>query len=114
MPYVTGAAILQHVAKSGAPSDAAPDEAWADMVAAAIEADIALRLGDTVPGAGFTDALEVAALQDGAAAYMARGAPHGVLSVGPDGDAVRLGADIERALPHVLARYLASGGIGIG
>jgi hypothetical protein len=35
---------------------------------------------------------------------MARKSPHGVLSVGPDGDVARLGSDILRACDPILYR----------
>lgn len=113
MPYVTGAAILAHVAGTAAPSTVPADEAWADTVAAAIEGEIETGLdGRTVdPGSPAEAALTMAALQDGAAAYLARKAPHGIMTAGPDGDAVRLGADALRALRPVLGRY---GPTGIG
>ena len=114
MPWVTGSAILQHAAASGSPSAAQPDEDWADVCAAAVNAAIDTRLDGETPGADFTAELTRSALQDGAAAYAERKAPHGVLSIGPDGDAVRLGADILRSTTPVLGRHLPTAGIGIG
>lgn len=98
-PYVTGALILTHVRK-GTP--AADDEDWADTCAAAIEAVIAERLDGATPSAGKEAQIVRAALQDGAAAYLERDAPHGIQSVGPDGDVVRLGRAITRSLDAVL------------
>lgn len=114
MPWVTGSAILQHVAASGSPSSAQPDEDWADVCAAAIDAAIDTRLDGVTPDAGFTAELTRSALQDGAAAYVERKSPHGVLSMGPDGEAVRLGADVLRATTPVLGRNMPTAGIGIG
>lgn len=111
MPYVTGAAILTHVGQS---SPTADDEAWADDCAAAVDAAITARLDGETPGSGFTLELTRSALEDGAAAYLARKAPHGILTLGPDGEAVRLGADILRASTAVLGRHLPTAGIGIG
>jgi hypothetical protein len=112
MPYVTGSAILQHVAGSGAPSADAEDEAWADVCAAAVEGAIADRLdgGALTPTTEQDAQLTAAALQDGAALYVARKAPHGVLSIGPDGDVARLGSAILRASDAIL--YRISPGIG--
>jgi len=105
-PYVTGAAILQHVAGSGTPSAEAADIAWADVVAAAIEGAIASRLDDGAytPTASQDDQLAAAALQDGAALYVARKAPNGVVSFGPDGDIARLGSAQLRACEPILYR----------
>ena len=107
-PYVTGAEILTHVRKS---SPAADDTAWAQTCADAIEALIAYRLADVTITADIEAELVRAALQDGAAAYMDREAPHGVQSFGPDGESVRLGRDLARALYPVFIRY-AGPGIG--
>jgi len=106
MAYVTGAAILTHV---GAVAPSATDTAWADDCADAVEAAIATMLDGLVVASGSAAEAELtfAALQDGAAAYIERKAPHGVLSIGPDGETVRLGADIIRALRPVLRRYVA-------
>ena len=110
MPYVTGAQILTH---AGVATPSADDTAWAGVCAAAIEAAISHAMtGVTV--AASSDAeneLKRAALDDGAAAYARRKAPHGVLSIGPDGQAVRLGSDIIINLRPVFRRY---GTPGIG
>ena len=106
MPYVTGAAILTHVGES---SPSADDTAWAATCAAAIEAAITYRLDGTTPTSDQESELNRAALQDGAAAYNERTAPHGIQSIGPDGDIVRLGRDILRALNPVLTRIIGPG-----
>ena len=105
---MTGAKILTHV---GEGSPAADQTAWANSCAAALEAVIAHRLTGVTITAGIEAELNVAAVQDGAACYAARKAPHGVLSVGPDGDVVRLGREITRELEPVFLRY-AGPGIG--
>jgi hypothetical protein len=108
MPYVTGAAILTHV---GNAAPTAADTAWATACAAAIEAVIAHRMADvTVAAAGPIEAeLIRAGTQDGAAAYVAREAPHGIRSLAPDQDVVRMGADIVRELEPVFQRYALPG-----
>ena len=111
MPYVTGAQILAHVGKS---SPSAADTTWAGLCADAIQAAILARLDGETPTAGGDDELAVAALTDGAALFNSRAAPHGILSVGPDGDAVRLGADSLRAVQKVIWRVHSTAGIGIG
>ncbi len=112
MPYVTGAQILTHVGKTS-PSGA--DTTWAGLCADAIEGAIHARLdaGGITPDASGTDELEVAALTDGAALFNSRQAPHGILSMGPDGEAVRLGADTLRAVKPVIARIHPTGGVGL-
>jgi len=111
MTYVTGAQILTHVGKS---SPTADDTAWAGTCADAIEAAIAYRLDGETPSAGGVDELEAAARTDGAALFLTRNAPHGVLSIGPDLEAVRLGSDSLRAVDRVIARVHSTAGIGIG
>ena len=51
---------------------------------------------------------------DGCALFNSLSTPHGIASIGPDGDVVRLGADSLRALRPVLARVHTLAGIGIG
>ena len=113
MPYVTSVQILVHVGKG---AGTAEEQAWATLCAAAIEGAIYARLdgGSITPDAAGIDELEVSALTDGAALFNSKAAPHGVLSFGPDGDAVRLGADSLRATKPVLARIHPTAGIGIG
>jgi len=111
MPYVTGAQILTHVGKTSPTGD---DTAWAGTCADAIEAAITARLGGDTPSAGGVDELEAAARNDGAALFNSRSAPHGVVSIGPDGDAIRLGADSLRAVSRVIQRVHSTAGIGIG
>lgn len=106
MPYVTGSAILT---QRGIASPTAEQTAWAATCAAAVEGAIADWLGTTTPATEQTAMLNYAALVDGAAAYAAKEAPHGILSVGPDGDAVRLGAGILRACLPVLRRIVPPG-----
>ena len=100
-PYVTGTEILAHVAGGATPSVAAEDVAWAAKCAAAIEAIIEDRLDGATPSAGLEARLHVAAEQDGAKLYESRKAPHGVLSMGLDGETVRLGSFQTRALDSV-------------
>lgn len=109
MPYVTGAVILAQ-AKVPAPAST-EDSDFADMVAAALEAVIARRMSGVTITADVTAELERAALLDGLAAYAERTAPHGILTVGPDGDVARLGRDLVRALEPV---FMAYAGPGIG
>lgn len=111
MPYVTGTQILVHV---GVGTGTAAEIAWAQKCADAIEGAIATRLEGNTPDASGVDELEVAALTDGAALYNTKAAPNGILSMGPDGDAVRMGADSLRAVKPVLSRIHPTAGIGIG
>ena len=112
LPYVDGAAVLQHVAGSGSPSTATPDEEWADTVAAAVNAAIKARLDDgaLTPTTDQDAELEAAALQDAAQLYMARKSPNGLVSFGPDGSVVRQGSSLLRAADAIL--YRISPGIG--
>lgn len=106
MPYVTGTQILTHVRKG---NPAADDTAWAATCAAAIEAVIARRLSGYTPSAGDIDELERAALQAGAAAYIERDAPHGIQSIGPDGETFRLSATLGRSLEPVFWQIVGPG-----
>ena len=110
-PYVTGTLILVNV---GAGAGTAQQIIDAQNCADAIEAAIVVRLEGQTPSAGNEDELKIAALIDGCALFNSLSTPHGVLSIGPDGDAVRLGADSLRALKPVIARIHATAGIGIG
>ena len=107
-PYVTGPLILAHIRKT---SPSADETAWAASCAAAIESLIAYRMADVTITAAMELELIRAGVQDGAAAFMDREAPHGVQSFGPDGESVRLGRDLSRALYPVFIRY-AGPGIG--
>jgi hypothetical protein len=114
MAYVTGTQILVHV---GVGTGTAAEQAWAQKCADAIEGAIATRLdtGGVTPNASGIDELEVAALTDGAALYNSKAAPNGILSAfGPDGVAVRMGADSLRAVLPVIRRIHPTAGIGIG
>ena len=113
MPYVTGAQVLTHVGKS---SPTADETALAGKCADAIEGGIHQRLdaGGITPDASGVDELEMAALTDAAALFNSRAAPHGVLSLGIDGEVVRLGSDSLRACLPVLRRIHPTAGIGIG
>jgi hypothetical protein len=111
MSYVTGAQILVHVNKT---SPSAADTTWAGLCADAIEGAIADRLDGETPDAGGIDQLEAAAITDGAALFNTRNAPHGVLSIGPEGDTVRLGSDSLRAVNKVIGRVHSTAGYGIG
>jgi hypothetical protein len=111
MTYVTGSQILVHVGKS---SPTAADTTWAGLCADDIEGGIATLLDGYTPAAGEVNQLETAALTDGAALFNSRAAPHGVLSIGPDGDTVRLGADSLRAVRAAIRKVAPTAGIGIG
>lgn len=97
-PYVTSAEILAAV---GIGSPTAADTAWAGKCADAIEAIITERLDGATPSAGLEARLHVAAELDGARLFTTRASPHGVLSLGVDGDVVRLGSSQTFALDNV-------------
>lgn len=111
--YVTGAEILTAAGVDSPDTDA---QTWADDQAAAVQAAIDTRMeGVTVdPDSDAYDELHRAAIIDGVAAYIAKDAPQGVLSSGPDQTPVRLGADILRACLPVIHRHHPTAGIGIG
>lgn len=113
MAYVTGAQILTGVGKSTPTAD---ETAWAGKCADAIEGAIATRLdsGGVTPNAAGVDELEVAAVLDGCALFRDLDSPHGVVSLGPDGQIARLGADSLRAVLPIIRRIHPTAGIGIG
>ncbi len=100
--YVTGDELLAH---AGITAPSGNDSNWADTCAQAINAAIAHQLTGTTLSAYGAAELYRAALTDGVGAYLDRDAPHGILSTGIDGSAVRLGADILRASVPVLRRH---------
>jgi hypothetical protein len=108
VPFVDGPAIL---AQAGVAAPTANDTAWATICASAVDAAIATRLGTFVVAVGSAAEAELtrAALMDGVGAYADRDAPHGVLSLGPDGQTVRLGSDVLRASIPVIHRYVMPG-----
>lgn len=105
---LTGAAILD---AATVPSPTSVQSDWADTVAGAINGEIARRLAGYTLSADQQARVDRAALLDGVAGYLELKAPHGVLAVGSDGDAVRLGSSLTRALEPV---FFAIAGPGIG
>lgn len=112
-PYVTGTLITTNVLAAGA-TPTAQQIIDAQNVADEIEAAIAVRLEGETPSAGAEDMLKIAALLDGSARFNSLSTPHGIASIGPDGDVVRLGAASLRALNPVIAMIHSRAGIGIG
>jgi hypothetical protein len=101
----TGPAIVAALGTTGV------DTAWAATCAAAVNAAIGTRLNDYVPTVGGLAEAELtrSALLDGVAAYKDRDAPHGILSIGPDGEIARTGSDIVRWSNPVINRYILPG-----
>ena len=110
-PYVTGTLILTN---TGPASPSAQQMIDAQNVADEIEAAIAIRLEGQTPSSGAEDMLKIAALLDGSARFNSLSTPHGIQSIGPDGDVVRLGASSLRALNPVIAMIHSTAGLGIG
>lgn len=102
---VTGASLVAALGTTGV------DSTWAATCAAQVNAAITTRLnGYTVAASSSAEAeLTRTALLDGIAAYKDRDAPHGILSVGPDGEVVRVGSDIVRWSAPVILRYAVPG-----
>lgn len=88
------------------------DQWWADICAAAVNAAITTALnGATVASpSDAEDELTRVAILDGLEMFRAKDARFGVLSVGPDGEPVRVATNLLWSVP-VLARY-ATPGIG--
>lgn len=101
----TGAAIVVGLGTTGV------DAAWADLCAAQVNAAIETRLNGYSPATDSAAEIELTrtALLDGIAAYKDRDAPHGILSVGPDGEVARTGSDIVRWSAPAIARYAIPG-----
>jgi hypothetical protein len=87
------------------------DTAWAATCAAAVNAAYTTALNGYVPASpsDAEDELTRAALLDGVTAYKDRGSPYGILSVGPDGEEVRVGYDVIRAGFPAIYRYAIPG-----
>lgn len=107
--YVDGSAILAQARPGVTPS--AADTSWAGLCADAVNAAIAHDLGsyEVVEDSDAELALTRCALLDGVAAYADRDAPAGILSMGPDGQPVRVRADVLRACVPVIHRYTLPG-----
>lgn len=107
--YVDAADIL---VQAGVSTPSAAESAWSEVVEAAIEGSIAHALDDGAftPSSSQTDALIAAAMLDALALFEMRSAPHGVLSITPDGEVARLGAAQLRASWPIL--YPINPGIG--
>jgi hypothetical protein len=99
----SGAAIVAALGTTGV------DSSWAATCADAVNAAVTTRLGSYSPSADAEDELTRSALLDGVAAYKDRDAPHGILSIGPDGEIARTGSDIVRWSNPVINRYLLPG-----
>lgn len=107
--FVDGETILLQARGTATPTTA--DQDWADLCADAVNAAITHDLGDfeVVADSDAQHALQRCALLDGVAAYNDRDAPAGIQSLGPDGQPVRLKADVLRACVPVIHRYTLPG-----
>ena len=108
---VTGDAIMLAAGKTPVVTPpAGSEQAWANTCAASVNAAIETRLnGYTVAAASNAEAeLTKSALLDGLEAFRSKDARFGILTVGPDGDPVRVAVDILWSVP-VIARYAIPG-----
>jgi hypothetical protein len=109
MAYPTGAEILAFV---GATSPSAPETAWADACASAVEAGITTRLNgvtiDPYPQP-MQDELEVAAMLAGANCYKRREASY---SNDINGSAANIAGDYLEGIKPIADRYGNGPGIG--
>lgn len=104
---VDGGAILTAASKA---SPSTEESDWADVCAAAVNAAIETRLnGYTVDSpSNAEDELTRAAVLDGLEFFRSKDARFGILSVGPDGEPVRVAVDLLWSVP-VIARYATPG-----
>lgn len=95
---------------AGKPSPSTEEAAWATKCANAVNAAIATRLNGYVVEDDEAADLELrhSAVLDGLEAYRAKDARMGILSVGPDGEPVRVSTDILWSVP-VIGRYATPG-----
>ena len=109
MTWTVAAADI--LARAGVTSPTAEQTARATAAAAAVNSAYTTRLnGYTVAAASDAEAeLTRAAQLDGLAAYRDFDAPHGLLNIGPEGDVIRVGADIIRAGHPAISRYALPG-----
>ena len=108
MTYPTTGAEILTAAGKGSPT--AEETAWAAACALAVNAAIATLLdGFTVTaGENPDDELARSAILDGVEAFRAKDARMGILSVGPDGEPMRVSTDILWSIP-VIRRYVMPG-----
>ena len=106
----TGDTIMRAASKTPATSTPGSEQEWAEICAADVVAAIETRLnGYTVAAASNAEAeLTKSALLDGLEAFRSKDARFGILTVGPDGDPVRVAVDILWSVP-VIARYAIPG-----
>ena len=104
---VDGDAILTAASKDNPSTD---EQDWADLCAGAVNAAIGTRLnGYSVEAASNAEAeLSRSALLDGLEFFRSKDARFGVLTVGPDGEPVRVAVDLLWSVP-VIARYAVPG-----
>lgn len=109
MTWTVTASDITDRTVSGTPSQDQTD--WATLCADAVNAayETALNGYDPASPSAAEDELSRAALLDGIAAFKDLNSPYGILSVGPDGDAVRVGYDVIRAGRPVIDRYAVPG-----
>lgn len=117
MDWITGAELLAYVAGTTTPG--ADDAAWADDVAAAVNAAVTHELDypvtyvDPLPLDMVSD-LHVAALAIGAERMKRREAPFGIAGYDVSGGAVRLSADDLMAGRVAITRWAWTATVGIG
>jgi hypothetical protein len=103
---------ITDAALGSAATPSADQVAWSAVCAAAVNAAITKRLNGYVPATASLAEAELtrSAILDGLEFFRSKDARFGVLSVGPDGEPVRVATDILWSVP-VIARY-ATPGIG--
>ena len=108
MTWETSGSDILTAADKGSPT--AGETAWAADCAAAVNAAIETRLnGYTVASpSNAEDELTRSALLDGLEYFRSKDARFGILSVGPDGEPVRVAVDLLWSVP-VIARYATPG-----
>ena len=110
MTWEVSGTDITDAALGSAATPSADQAAWATTCAAAVNAAIETRLnGATIdsPSNG-EDELARAAVLDGLEFFRSKDARFGILSVGPDGEPVRVAIDLLWSVP-VIARYAAPG-----
>lgn len=99
--------LLLYAGKNVSPSTLDTDKA--DKVVAAVNAAVTTMLGGDTPSTEEDAELARSVVLDGLDAFRAFDVRNGVLSVGPDGDPVRIGVGLIPVSHAVMARYHVSG-----
>ena len=110
MTWTVSGTDITNAALGSAATPTSDQTAWATLCAAAVNAAITTRLNGYTPANGSRAEAELArsAVLDGLEYFRSKDARFGILSVGQDGEPVRVATDILWSVP-VINRYAVPG-----